>query len=428
MLIPAFWLAARFSKTLRGRLTWNSTKSSRIGTEARYVGLLVLLVFCAYAVIWAGYFFDTGARGTDREDTRSAYEHLPAATHIQSFLSQRERMQKGQHSYFRGSMRYTGLWDYYPTLFVVKHTLPFHALLLIGLLVIIRKRRYRDPKFQVMILVPLVIAVALVTLNRVQIGYRHALPLVPFWCLWIGLAVRDGLLPRAYTVPRLLVRLRRNNRHVKRIAPRLAVLVGLILLAAHASSSLRTHPYELSYFNEPAGGPDAGVRWALDSNSDWGQALPDLERYVRENKIDRIRFWYFGPWESVERGERRRAGHHRHQSNRPLEPLPAISSRRVKPFPKHRTGSGPRPRHQHLPAVGENDSHSPKVLGVDRLALQFQIVEELVLVRTQVPHHLKQYMPQNLFLWVPGRRHFLLGEIRLVTLGQHIHRQLFIGP
>lgn len=298
LLIPPFWFAARCSKTLRRKLAWNGTESSQIGAEARCVGLLILLVFCAYGVIWAGYFFNTGSRG--QEEAQTAYEVLPAPTHIQSFLSQRERMQKGQHSYFRGSMRYTGLLDYYPTLFVVKHTLPFHALLLIGLLVILRKGRHRDPRFQVMIWVPLVIAVALVTLNRVQIGYRHALPLVPFWCLWIGLAVRDGLLPGAHSVPRLLVRLRRNNRRGWRIAPRLAFAVGLILLAAHASSSLRTHPYELSYFNEPAGGPDAGVLWALDSNSDWGQALPDLERYVRENGIDRIRLWYFGPWEPVE--------------------------------------------------------------------------------------------------------------------------------
>ena len=53
-------------------------------------------------------------------------------------------------------------------------------------------------------------------------------------------------------------------------------------------------PNFLCYFNEIAGGPDNGWRYLRDSNIDWGQDLPALSQYLKENGIDEIRLEYFG--------------------------------------------------------------------------------------------------------------------------------------
>ena len=58
--------------------------------------------------------------------------------------------------------------------------------------------------------------------------------------------------------------------------------------------TVATYPHYLAYFNELAGGPANGYKYAADSNLDWGQDLKRLSRYVEENKIGKIKLDYFG--------------------------------------------------------------------------------------------------------------------------------------
>jgi hypothetical protein len=101
-------------------------------------------------------------------------------------------------------------------------------------------------------------------------GVRYLLPLAPLAIVWVsGLAECR-----------------------RAIGPRIAVAVGLAGLCAAVVGS---HPYEITYFNLLAGGPEGGRHILADSNLDWGQGLETLSRLQRERpEFRQITFYYFG--------------------------------------------------------------------------------------------------------------------------------------
>jgi hypothetical protein len=53
--------------------------------------------------------------------------------------------------------------------------------------------------------------------------------------------------------------------------------------------TLAIWPFHLAFFNELIGGPDQGYHYLVDSNTDWGQALKALDRYLKREGIDQVR-------------------------------------------------------------------------------------------------------------------------------------------
>ena len=120
-----------------------------------------------------------------------------------------------------------------------------------------------------LILPPAIFFAASLTV-KVQIGYRHILPVMPFIAMLAGLALA-----------RLL--------EIKKGA---WLVAGL--LALNAASVLRAHPHYLAYFNEPAGGPSNGYRLFVDSNLDWGQDVQGVADYLKSRGNPPVVFSYFG--------------------------------------------------------------------------------------------------------------------------------------
>lgn len=101
---------------------------------------------------------------------------------------------------------------------------------------------------------------------------RYALPVLPFVCVWLGHGWTRTL----------------RRRHFLN-----AVQVVCVLLAA--ISSLAVVPHALSFFNRPAGGPEHGHRWMIDSSHDWGQDLLYLKAWCDRHPERRpLRLAYFG--------------------------------------------------------------------------------------------------------------------------------------
>lgn len=69
----------------------------------------------------------------------------------------------------------------------------------------------------------------------------------------------------------------------------LIILLGLVLVEPRLA-----HPNTLSYFNWTVGGSKNGYKWLQDSDQDWGQALPQLADYLRENNISNVVLSYSG--------------------------------------------------------------------------------------------------------------------------------------
>ncbi len=103
-----------------------------------------------------------------------------------------------------------------------------------------------------------------------------------------------------YWIISLTSHLNIGHRHILPTYPVLFILLGafgswldwkrplaLVLVAAlglwYGVESWRIRPHYLAYFNQLVGGPANGYRHLVDSSLDWGQDLPGLAAWLREN-------------------------------------------------------------------------------------------------------------------------------------------------
>jgi hypothetical protein len=201
---------------------------------------------------------------------------VPLPEHFVLGFDETRRHTEGRYfAYLFGEWRRGGWQKYYLVTLLLKVPLGTWLLSLLALAAILAAPRFRgDPVSELSILVPLALVLAGISiLTDINLGLRYVLPALPFWFLWIarlGRAASPGRLHRW----RWLV---------------VGALVWNLLCV------VRIHPHHLSYFNELAGGPDAGHRHLLDSNLDWGQDLHALSAWLeRDRPGEPVGLAYFG--------------------------------------------------------------------------------------------------------------------------------------
>jgi hypothetical protein len=200
---------------------------------------------------------------------------LPAAAYFNSLRDLLIHAGTGRVSFMQGARSFDGWWNYFLVAFSVKT--PAVTLVLLGaafgLLTI--HRRWRATVYWWL---PPLALFLLASFGRLNIGYRHILPALPFVWLLVGDTA-------VYWQKKRWSQL---------------LLAGLLLW--YAAASLRQFPDYLPYFNEFVGGSAQGVYQLSDSNLDWGQDLPLLADYLAENP--EAQFSYFGPgdpaWAGIE--------------------------------------------------------------------------------------------------------------------------------
>ena len=199
---------------------------------------------------------------------------VPAATYVNSFLKLQGDTSSGNYNaYLLGATSRAGWWYYFIVTFLIKTPLPTLLLLATAVIYIIRQRKWRQTTY---LWLPAVVLFAFASYSRLNIGYRHILPVLPFVILlatipgkWLTSHPRSSVLSVSYLVP--------------------ALLLGWYIVG-----SLRQHPHYLAYFNELIGGPAQGYRYLADSNIDWGQSLKFLADYVNETDDKPAAISYFG--------------------------------------------------------------------------------------------------------------------------------------
>lgn len=216
------------------------------------VAWLALLPVAALT-LWAVYAFQ--------------WRPVPLAAYWESWRDVLAHVDKGHNSFFLGEVSSEGWWSYFPVTLLIKTPLPFLLLLGGALVWLVRERRWNLAAFT---LLPAAAILAAAATSRLNIGYRHILPALPFFLVAIAAAV-----PWLWT----------------RRAGRWAVGIGL---AWSLVAALWVHPSHLAYFNELIGGPSQGYRYLGDSNLDWGQDIKLLAAYGRETGGD-LRYSYSGP-------------------------------------------------------------------------------------------------------------------------------------
>ena len=249
---------------------------------------LVGISFIAVAILWASYGFRYQARAEGRQlnppladflqnlsrprDVRLlktvARFHLLPESYIYGLADVRI-MSDFYASFLLGKDYPHGVWFYFPVAFLIKSSLPFLILLTLAIGAIIA-RRLTGTREIVYLTIPPIFYLIIAMMSGMNIGVRHILPMYIFFSVLIG----GG----AWKL------IERNRRW--------AYLVAALLIFQIVSTS-RAYPAYLAYANELWGGPSQTYRLLSDSNSDWGQQLKDVKRYLDQHDIKDCWFIYF---------------------------------------------------------------------------------------------------------------------------------------
>jgi hypothetical protein len=222
---------------------------------------------------WPGAAPEFSARpsGATGELLRFSARHrlLPHA-YLEGFRFQLEHSAKGHPAYLLGGRSETGFPHYYLVALLVKNTPGFLALAALAAW-LARARPGPSSAARAHWLITAAAIVLAASAGGIHIGERYILAAYPYLALWIA-----SFMGAAW-----------DSKRVRRAAG--------VALAAHAVPVLLAAPAgHLAYFNLIAGGSRGGHRWLADSNLDWGQDLPRLADWMRQNGVRRVRLGYFG--------------------------------------------------------------------------------------------------------------------------------------
>ena len=184
----------------------------------------------------------------------------------------------GSPAYLLGRVSETGWWYWYPVAFLLKTPVALHALIVVALAGWIRgwKQGGGWSSFLSMPLRSVVIGggtyAAILLGSDLAIGFRHALPVLPFVCVIVAVGVE----------------------RLWRVSGRWARVAVVALVLWYPTSALSYYPYQLSYVSEYVPGRDSGHTALLDSNLDWGQGLLELRAWMERSDVQRVKLSYFG--------------------------------------------------------------------------------------------------------------------------------------
>jgi len=215
------------------------------------------------------------------------------------FLMVLQRSGGGNTTYFLGNISADGSRIYFPTVYLLKEPLPYILLIIFALLLSLRKIKRHFNLAQLLknnfaeagMLLTAAVYWAFSIQSNLNIGVRHILPTLPFiyalTARQIGLWVNGGVTERILNYRGFWQLFSLKWRRVKR-----GFFIAILFVWAIASV-VSVWPSFLAYFNEIAGGPDGGYRFAVDSNLDWGQDVLRLAQFIEKNNIKEIKLDYF---------------------------------------------------------------------------------------------------------------------------------------
>jgi 4-amino-4-deoxy-L-arabinose transferase-like glycosyltransferase len=289
LLLPVIAILLPLSRLRSG----NRPDPRRLSSMFRDLGVLVLAAVLVINALmgFAGAFRPVGAFVFQSAFARGVQQHLPGwlpvplpAAYATGFDAQKLDTESGEAgSYMLGRWSRQGWWYYNFFALLVKEPEPLLLLLVLAPWFWRKRPRGKGSggtgpggKDATMFLVvpALVLLVFLSFFNRLNIGIRYLLPVLPFLYLLVGPVIEA------------------IHRHPRRW---LRWGGATLLLGYYAATAVAVSPAWLSYFNPVSGGPAGGGRLLLDSNIDWGQdlyRLPALRPKLGEDEP--LGLLYFG--------------------------------------------------------------------------------------------------------------------------------------
>jgi len=272
---------------------WNRGEQLRTNKVLKEAAAVFFILFLGFGVLWATYHFRYVARPDGAQmttslndfiaDTRAkenhsvilktipflAHHHLLPEAYLYGFVDVLSISDPGQSAFLFGHLYPHGVPQYFPSVILIKTTLGMIGLALLSLLAF---RKYSFDLRPSYFLAPSLVWLLAGMVSTLNIGYRHILPAIAPACCLIGSAIV----------------------HVWRTSGRFVRFAIAVLLVAHVASSLVAFPNELAYGNEVFGGVSNSHNLLTDSNNDWGQALPQIATWLKDNRVSDCSFAYDG--------------------------------------------------------------------------------------------------------------------------------------
>lgn len=232
------------------------------------------MAIVAFFVVWASYLFTWDVVLREREDagrlsvrlvtyareknvpvledvvTFLRRQPLPLGTYIATMKNNALRIGKPAMVFFDGELYDGSRWYFMIVNILRKISIPFFILVLFG---VWRARRFAAIAAGIIGIASVMGMVPLI---------RYVLPAIPLLALVAASGLRKKIL--------------------------------VLFLLWHIVGTIAQYPHFISYANELAGPRGKRYEILADSNLDWGQALPDLVGYVKDRKLGRMLFSYFG--------------------------------------------------------------------------------------------------------------------------------------
>ncbi len=216
-------------------------------------------VIVAGAILWAVYGFEVG-------EVSGLPFPIPAATYVENFIQVQGHINSGHSSFLLGDLSF-GWWHYFIIAYLIKTPAVVLVLLVLTIVYLFSSARWGKALY---LWFPAAALLAVASFSRLNIGYRHILPMIPL--IWVLIT---------FSKPFWLKK-------------RGSLVVLSVLLAYYAFGTLRYQPHFLAYFNEFIGGPSQGYKYLGDSNLDWGQDLRLVANYVGRSDSKPVLVAYYG--------------------------------------------------------------------------------------------------------------------------------------
>jgi hypothetical protein len=190
----------------------------------------------------------------------------------------------GNTVFFLGQVSSSAWWYYFPTIFVLKESLPFlimlFATLAMAAFFVFKKgfslKKWIRDNFTLFAFITFILIYWLTAiLGNLNIGIRHLMPSMPFIYMLAAIGI-NALIEK-------------SQGRIRKVL----ISATAVLILWHVGSTVSAFPNYISYYNELAG-KENGYKYAVDSNYDWGQDFYSLLLFVKENNVDKIYLDYFG--------------------------------------------------------------------------------------------------------------------------------------
>lgn len=237
---------------------------------------LLLSAAIALLVIWATYFFkfdvviarrDDPSRLSAKLETDPRWQRiifvlknqpLPLGNYLATIKNNMLRAQQSKQTLLL------------PYNFLLKTPLPLLFLLALFFLQIVRHSSFR--KKTRIVWIPIVSIFFITSVSGQEPWARYLLPAYPFVAIAAALEIKEIW----------------ERREIWGKFVSIGILLWFIV------GTLVQYPHFISYANELAGPRERRFEKLMDSNLDWGQALPDFARFAKEKNPTHISFSYFG--------------------------------------------------------------------------------------------------------------------------------------